>query len=448
MAGLLTRASWSLRTWIEARGEARLPFRPLDGILERQRRRVRAIVRHAWESVPYYRDAMDAARLRPEDFRSADDLARLPLVSGEELAEQPDRFASRRYPPARTLTLRSSGTTGRPKTVRYSAGALFTALAHGQRQREVLARFVGRRFGYRELTALRSASVSSQLRAFYESHSWVPRRLELTRSNFPLDAGFEEAARRIDEFRPDVILGYGSWLGAFFRWSHERGRATHLPRVVWYGADRMAEADRALVERELGLPVVATYQCDEALRLGFQCERREGFHLFLDDVAVRVVRADGRDAGPGESGEIVISNLTNPATVLLNYRLGDLVTVGSAPCPCGRSLPTIERIEGRAGDLLLLPDGEARHPLAVLQELQEVAGIARLQILQENRRELTLRAVPAAGTDWPAARGRLEAILASLLGGELRVVVERVEELERDPSGKVRAVVSRLRGGA
>ncbi|HEX6201941.1 MAG TPA: hypothetical protein VF100_02990 [Thermoanaerobaculia bacterium] len=450
MTGLPTRAAWTAYTAWRAKGDERLPFRPLDTILAARGRRVRSIVRHAAATVPHYREAMRAAGLRPEDVRGADDLAALPLVSGDDLAAAPERFASDRYPAAATLALRSSGTGGRPKTVRYQPAALFTALAHGRRQRAVLAHFVGRRAGYREMSVQRRRSVAEQLRGFYEEHAWVPRSLDLQRTVLPVDAGFDAAVARIDDFRPDVIFGYGSFLGALFRRAHESGRRLHRPRVLWYGADAMAAADRELIEGTLGIPVVSTYQADEALRLGFQCEERRGFHLALDDVAVRVVDDRGRTVGPGESGEIVLSNLTNRATVLLNYRLGDRVTLAAEPCPCGRTLPTLARIEGRADDLVVLPDGDVRHPISLLHALQAVPGVVRVQVVQEELARFTLRAVCAAGTDWPPTAERLRRVLAESLGPPaardgLHVEAIRVEEIPREPGGKVRAVISRCR---
>lgn len=450
MTDLLTRGAWTAYTAWRARGDERLPFRPLDTILAAQSRRVRSIVRHAAATVPHYRAAMSAAGLRPEDVRSADDLAGLPLVSSDDLAAAPERFASNRYPAARTLALRSSGTGGRMKTVRYQPAALLTALAHGQRQRAVLAHFVGRRAGYGEMSVQRDRSIAAQLRRFYEEHVWVPRSLDLRRTLLPVDAGFDEAVERINDFRPDVIFGYGSFLGALFRRAAERGRRLHRPRVLWYGADAMAEADRELIEGTLAIPVVSTYQADEALRIGFQCEERRGFHLALDDVAVRVVDERGRTVGPGESGEIVLSNLTNRATVLLNYRLGDLVTLDAEPCPCGRTLPTLARIEGRADDLVMLPDGDCRHPIPLLHALQAVPGVMRVQIVQEEVARFTLRAVCAAGTDWPPTAKRLRQVLAGMLGqwgalDGIRVETIRVEEIPRQAGGKVRAVISRCR---
>jgi phenylacetate-CoA ligase len=205
----------------------------------------------------------------------------------------------------------------------------------------------------------------------------------------------------------------------------------------------MAEPDRDLLETELGIAVISTYQADEALRLAFQCEERVGFHLCLDDVAVRVVDSRGRGVGPGESGEIVISNLTNRATVLLNYKLGDVVTAGAGPCACGRSLPTIERIEGRADDLLVLPSGESRHPLGFLRQLQEVPGVVRVQLVQEEPARVSVRAVCAAGADWPSVRAPLERVLRSQLGEGVAIECARVDAVRVEPGGKVRAVISR-----
>jgi phenylacetate-CoA ligase len=297
------------------------------------------------------------------------------------------------------------------------------------------------------MSVVRTESISKQLRRFYETHAWVPRPLDLQRSVLPLELPFDEMVRRINDYRPHVLTGYGSHLGALLRWAWEQGQELHRPCAVWYGADAMPAADRELIERDLGVPVISTYQADEALRIGFQCEERKGFHLSLDDVAVRVVRPDGSAAGPGEQGEIVISNLSNRATVLLNYRLGDLVTMPESPCSCGRTLPTIEAIAGRAADLLLMPDGQSRHSLAFIAPLQAVPGVVQVQLVQESLAELTVRVVCDAGGHWPSIKDSVERVAGRLLGGGISVSACRVAEIPREPSGKVRAVISNCEPG-
>ncbi|MBI3798736.1 MAG: phenylacetate--CoA ligase family protein [Deltaproteobacteria bacterium] len=190
------------------------------------------------------------------------------------------------------------------------------------------------------------------------------------------------------------------------------------------------------------MPVVSSYQAAEALHIAFQCERRQGFHIGLDYIAVRVVDKNGKPVGPGETGEILISNLTNRATVLLNYQQGDLVTLSAGPCPCGRTLPTIARIDGRADDLIALPNGQMLHSLVVLAPLHRVPGVIQVQLIQEDLHRFSLKAVCIGAKDWSLTSQELAATLRAILGENIAVDLERVDVIPPQPSGKVKAVIS------
>jgi len=441
---LLRRAYWNGYTLWHVRREASLPFRPLAEIIAAQNRRVRAIVLHAYQTVPYYREVIDELGLTPRDFRGGDDLARLPVLTGRQLALEPDRFLSRRFAKEGGLQIHSSGTSGYSKRISYDAGALFLALAHGHRQRRVLARFVGRRFGYREMSFVRPESVSIQIRRFYESHSWAPKRIDLKRGFGSPGDSFEDNVARLNALQPDVLRGYGSHLGALFRQAAERGLSIHRPRAITYGADRMAAADRHLIETEFGIPVLSTYQAAEALRIGFQCESRGAFHLNLDDVAIRIVDDSGNPVKPGERGALMVSNLTNRATVMLNYRLGDVVTQSATPCGCKRTLPTIEAIDGRADDFVILPGGRRIHGLVVLAPLLRVPGVIQVQLIQEDLQRYLLRVVCAASVDWPTVFRDLHAACGTTLGDGFALEIARGDTIPPEPNGKFRSVISRV----
>jgi phenylacetate-CoA ligase len=284
--GWLTKTYWTAYTASHAWRDTNLPYWPADAIARIQRRRIRDIVRHAYETVPYYADVMKAGKLTPADFESAGDLAKLPLLSGDEVARDPARFLSRTFAGGRSLALRSSGTSGRLRTIHYCPRALCLAMAHGHRQRIVFERFVGHRFGYREMNASRTGSISETIRSFYESYLWVPRRIELSREMLPPSGTFAESVSRINAFKPDVMMGYGSFLGALFRRALRDEVALARPRLVVYGGDRLDDADRALIEEDWGVPVVSIYQAAEALHLAFQCEMRRGLHVNHDHVAL------------------------------------------------------------------------------------------------------------------------------------------------------------------
>lgn len=448
MSSWLTKAYWNAFTLWHARDEARLPYRSMDELTAIQNRRVQAMIAHAYDTVPYYREVMDAAGWRARDFQTAADLTRLPVVSSAQVAAAPERFLSRRYATRRGVRLQSSATSGQPKQIHHDAASVFFSMAYGHRERVVLAHFTGRTFGYRELIMFRPTGIQSQLRRFYEAHSWVPRSMDFKRSVFAPDASFQSAVAHINAFKPDVIRAYGSHVGPLFRWAWERGVPLFRPKVVVYGGDSMPDADRVLIESQVGVPVLSSYSATEALRLAFQCERRAGFHIDVDQAAVWARGADGKPVAPGGRGDIILSNLINRATVLLNYKLGDVVTLGRAACACGRTLPTIERVDGRCDDLVALPDGQILHSRTILRSLFEAPGLVQIQVIQQELRRFRLRAVCAAGTDWDAMRSRLTTGMRATLGDDVAVEVEQVDVIPSEPGGKVRAVISHCRDRA
>lgn len=442
MTNLLNKFYWNAFVVWHARREARLPFAALDELGEVQNRRVRAIVAHAYSTVPFYREVMDKRGLMPSDFRTAADLEKLPIVTGNELETDPERFLSRPYAGGRSLRIYSSGTSGRPKYINHDPAALFLMMAHGDRQRTVLAHFMGRKFGYREMVASPPGSVSFQLRDFYEARSWVPQGLDFQRGMLPLDEGIEDSLRRVNSFKPDLIRGIGSFIGVIFRQAYERSLPIHRPKAILYGASQIADYDRSIIENEFGIPVISSYQAAEALRIAYQCERKEGFHINLDHTAVRVVDEYGNSVGPGGRGEIVISNLINRATVLLNYKLGDIVTLGEEACPCGRSLPTIRRLEGRSGNILRLAGGRLMHGSVLMEKLQMIPSIVQVQIVQEEINRFLVRAVRKPGADWQTIQEQLGKAAHSILGEDNILDIREVDLIPQGPGGKVQPIIS------
>ena len=196
------------------------------------------------------------------------------------------------------------------------------------------------------------------------------------------------------------------------------------------------------VQDELGIEVLSNYNAIETPGVGWECEAHRGYHLNVDVCAVRLVKPDGAAAAPGEDGEVVISNLVNRGTVLLNYRLGDLGTPLSGPCPCGRTLPMMSFLQARSSAWLQLGDGRTIHPHAARLPFRKERDLWRYQVVQERRRSFLIRAVVDPRCDRDGISPRLSALLCESLGGGVDVRVECVEDLPRGPSGKVQTVVA------
>jgi phenylacetate-CoA ligase len=432
----------------EASRQARFPFVPDTAVREAQERRIRATVAYAYAHVPYYRETMRRLLLGPEDIRSVSDLTRLPLLEREHLQRDPEYLRSEQWPAGACVLLKSGGTTGAPLTVFRDPPSLLLEAAQRERQRSLVARLAGRRLRYREATiAPHESSVSTAISAVRRS-SLVPPSLRVQRRHFSMLRAPAELVHELDRYRPEVITSYGSYLEALFSYVREQRQRLRSTQVAVFGADSFSATMREWVRAELGIEVLSSYNAVETPQIGFECEHHRGHHLNIDLCPVRLIEADGREATDGEPGEVVVSNLVNRGTVLLNYRLGDVVTRTGESCPCGRTLPLYSYLERRGTRWLDLGDERKIHSQALQLLLRREMDIWRYQIVQEARRRILLRLVLAPDCDRESITRRLLARFREQLGADVAVRAECVRELPTGPSGKAQPVVAAPPAGA
>jgi phenylacetate-CoA ligase len=161
---------------------------------------------------------------------------------------------------------------------------------------------------------------------------------------------------------------------------------------------------------------------------------------------VRIVGDDGRTAAAGESGRVVLSNLVNRGSVLLNYPIGDVASMPhGAPCPCGRTFALLSELEGRVEDILPLADGRFVHPRAIFHVFKADPDVLQYQLTQHEptRFELTLATLDdgAFARAWERGRPKLEALLAPAP----QIDARRATRISYETGRKFRAVVSATR---
>jgi phenylacetate-CoA ligase len=207
----------------------------------------------------------------------------------------------------------------------------------------------------------------------------------------------------------------------------------------------MTVGGRRLIEEQFDIPVLSRYVCVEALKVAFTCEERKAFHLHDDLVHVRIVGPDGQAVTPGERGEVVVSNLVNRGTVLLNYRLGDTAALVGELCSCGRNLTLLTDLEGRVEDIIYLPDGRFLHPRVICSVFENRKDVLQYQLIQHDMDCFHLKLVSVDR----ARRGRTAAELlqglTELLGTSAKLEITYHERLPRQAGGKFRPVLSLLK---
>jgi phenylacetate-CoA ligase len=392
-------------------------------------------------TVPFYRDWFARAGVDPRQITCAADLDQLPMLDREMVRAQPRRFLSESAAARGALAFTTSGTTGTPLEVHHDRRSLLANIAYGERERAPVIAMCGGTFRPRELYVGYETSTFKKVQAFYAEHTRLPIRP--ARTFMSLLAPMGQVAATINAERPDVLVGYGGWIDVFFKSVAAERLDLHPPRIVMYIGEALPAGARDFIEQRFGAAVLSRYNAVEAFKIGFTCEQRGGFHVHEDLCHVRIIGPDGGAVAPGTPGEIVISNLVNRATVLLNYPIGDVASLSAAPCACGRTFVRLSELEGQVEDVLPLADGRCLHPRVIWELFKGDPEVLQYQLTQHEPRRFALMIVSADDLAFGRVVARVKPHLERVLGPDAIIEATRRREIERGPGGKFRAVATR-----
>ena len=416
------RLSWSSRAELKEFRDARL----------------RELLVHAYERVPYYRKLFDRNRLHPKHVRGTIDLDLIPITGKQELRGLPDKeILASGIDPAHLLTVRTSGSTGEPFTIRR------TWLEDKQHYllRLRAMRSLGLRLTDRRVAVglVRPSSTNDRkLIGRTLSAVGINRAFRVHGLQSP-----ELIALQLRQLRPDVITGMPGMLCRVADYIAASGTAAWHPRLLIVSGEMLTPVMQRRLTEVFDAPVRQTYASHEFPLLGWECSDTGGFHTCDDGVIFEVLREDGRPARPGEQGQVVATNLNAHAMPFIRYRMGDLVTQGEECCACGKPFSTIHAIQGRTVDCFTLPDGRVLHPYQILTSFIGGADtwIRQYQLLQERRDRIVLRVIPIEPL-MPEHVARVEQSVLPLLGPGIEFRVQLVSSFSLEASGKFRPVRS------
>lgn len=399
---------------------------------------LKALVRHASEHVPFYRERLAAL---DGEVRSLDDLAKIPILSHDEARIDPAQRESRAEPRT-AIRKQTSGTTGQPLVFGYEASSECWRQATKLRAYAWAGYDVGDRVVFFwGAPAANLAPLAHRAKVALDRTMKRERHFHCALLD---DAHLAAVAEAIARDPPDALVTYahaGGELARFvLRTACRPGR--RIPVVC--GAERLLPRDRTDLEAAFG-PVFDTYGCREVMLVGAECEAHDGLHVSMENLIVEIVvtEPDGRRraAEEGELGEVVLTDLHNFAMPFLRYANGDVAVAGPrGRCACGRGLARIRDVSGRTSELLRDAHGRPVTGLSMSFLFANLGvEVRQFQIVQHRDRSVTLKLALAAPLDRSVLDG-LGADCAARLSG-LPVRIELVERLPRSAAGKHRLVV-------
>lgn len=244
-----------------------------------------------------------------------------------------------------------------------------------------------------------------------------------------------------------MLFGYPSSLSLIAR--HARSKGISMDdlgiKVAFVTSERLYEEQRNIIEEVFGCPVANGYGSRDAGFIAHQCPKGS-MHLTAEDIIVEIIGQDGQPVPNGQAGEIVVTHMATGDFPFIRYRTGDIAIMDDKPCSCGRGLPVMKEIQGRATDFVLAKDGTVMHGLALIYTLRDIPGMSAFKVIQESLEHTRVLIVPSANCDVPGAIDRIQRDFVARLGEGVLVNVETVTEIPTEKSGKYRYVISKVAG--
>jgi phenylacetate-CoA ligase len=413
-------------------------------LLDFQAVELRKLIHHAFNNVPHYRAVMEGAGIVPSDIRSAVDLARLPILT-KDIARACASQRSSTVEPFPTVKKSTGGSTGQPLTFGYDRNSEYWRLAMKMRGWG----WAGYRLGEKMIYFWGPATGA---RPTWKKRLKVGVDRYVRRENY-IDCtirGDEQLAHVVEAIRREKPQGFicFSQSGAdVARYIVEKKlRAWDTIPVLCCG-EQLSPHARMLFTEAFGSAVFETYGCRELMLIGMECEHHDGLHMSMENVVVEVVVRDGeqeRPARPGETGEVVLTDLHNFGMPFIRYANGDLATLTEdKPCACGRGLARLATVEGRVADSMRDGNGDPVCGILFSRIFAFSGGLAdsvrQWQAIQHKDGSVTVKVVLLRELDSPTQENLRRGFGDYLKGLPLKV--ERVDEIPVAANGKRKTVV-------
>jgi phenylacetate-CoA ligase len=355
-----------------------MPREALEAI---QFRRLKATLDRGYASVPFYRKQFEAAGLTPGDIQCLQDLQRLPFTTKQDLRDNYP-FGMFAVPMENVVRIHaSSGTTGQPTVVGYTARDVDTwaslmarsLMAGGATRGDI----IHNAYGYGLFTGGLGAHYGAE---------------KLGASVIPVSGGNTKRQVVImKDFGPTILTATPSYALHLAEVADEMGVSFRDLKFKYgiFGAEPWSENMRGDIEEKLGLVAVDIYGLSEVIGPGvaMEChEAKKGLHIFEDHFIPEIINPETGQVLPyGETGELVFTSITKEAFPVIRYRTRDFTSLNPEPCICGRTMVRMNKVSGRSDDMLIIR-GVNVFPSqieSVLMEMQNVAPHYQLVVDRE-----------------------------------------------------------------
>jgi phenylacetate-CoA ligase len=409
-----------------------------DELTEFQNRRLREVVKTAYEKTKYYREVMDESGIAPDDIRSGEDLRKLPILTKEVVRSRGEDMLTGPKASRGWLHGHTSGTTGSPLSLWYDRKTAVATNAVDARHKQWgglgPGDWIGLFLGRMIVSPTRTKPPFWQTN-YFQRQVWFSS-FHLSEEHLP--SYVSEIQRRGLRF----LEGYPSTLFILGRHLLQRGERLQM-KAVFTSSETLHAIQREVIETAFGCSIHDFYGLAERVIFAGECEHHQGKHLSEEYGITEVVDQHGEPVPLGEPGALVGTSLHNEAMPLIRYQTSDVSAIRSEPCPCGRTLLRMEDVATKAEDIVVTAEGRMISPSVLTHPFKPFDQLEKSQVIQDRIDHLLVKLV-STGTFTPEQEAQLLASLRERVGPSMEIDVEYCREIPREASGKFRWVISHV----
>ena len=409
-------------------------FWPYHRIAELQRDRLKRILVHAYENTDFYQKRFDEAGFNPYPFRYPDQLLKIPVLTKEQIRDNMPRLIARNH---------------RPQDIHYAeAGGTSDVKMRFYRDNKCLSmkeaaiyrfnRWAGWDFGdYLGLVwpAHQDFENFGSLKARIRNVFY--KRVLLFASAVIDDQACREYLNRLKLKKPTTILAFSSPIHELAKYMARNGIDRYRLKGLITTGEPLYDHQRRLVADMFHCDIQDSYRSREAGPMAQECGARSGMHINAECLYLELDNPRPMATSGEQAGDVLITDLLNYGMPLIRYSMGDAAVLSNRTCPCGRGLPLMKEIVGRALDVFVTPEGKLVSTISMVMYMVNTAPgfFGKMQAIQDAVDHITLKMtrdmIPSKEVMDHQSR-----IAEKLFGTKMRITYEFVDDIPHEKSGK------------
>ena len=404
-----------------------------------QLEKLKSLVKHAYENVPYYKRTFDKHKVKPDDIVTLGDLHKFPLLTKDDVRNNLEDLVARNINRSRLCYRTTSGSTGIPLGVYQDQHTSYLhELALVYRQRG----WAGWNFGDRYLVLRGNAppKAGTKNRSRWFSYGFRDNALFLSSYDMTEENMFKYD-KKIKEFQPKFIHGDSTSLEILARFMKRNSISNETVEAIFLGSQTIFPHQRKFIESIFKCPIFARYGMTEKAVDAVECERHQGYHAGMEYGVIELLNRHNEPIEKSNvPGKVVGTGFDTFCMPLIRYVTDDVAEYAPGSCACNRQSTLIDDFKGRLGELVFSKNGHIvpLSPVYASIHGSVVAKIRELKFVQERPGELIVRIAKAPiFSDADVEKEFRDEVFTKLDEKEFTLKIEFVEFVPRTGRGKL-----------